>query len=142
MGAVLTGGSLSGLGGEVEGFDLEGEVVGVEFDYVEDAVAVVAAVEDGVAGGGVEDLFEGEVEIGGEFESEAEVLAQFGEAVEAAVGAVPAADYGVGLEDYVWGVVSEDVVEIVRVPGGDPVFGELAFFGGGGHVSLLEGIEK
>jgi hypothetical protein len=103
--------------------------IGVEFHELGGMGAALVVVEENNAGDSLEDLDELKVETGDEGETFGEIVAESFKAVDVARRFVEHAGGGWGDEGNVRRVVREDAVEVMGVPGGDPVGGKMAGIG-------------
>ena len=108
----------------IEGLHANRFLLRVELDDIEDTIAVLALIKNGIPAGRGEDIFQREFEFGSELEAETEVSAELCDTAKSAVWFLPTANYSVGFELDVVGVMLHDAVQVVFVPGGDPMLGE------------------
>jgi hypothetical protein len=102
-----------------------GEPLAVEFDHVEDPIAVIAQIQKGVASGRLQKSLFRKADLGRQFKTSGKVLAKLVATPERTVRPTPTSNNGRGNKIDVFGVTAHDPVEIPVVPGGDPSIGVL-----------------
>jgi len=120
----------------VVGHDADDSAVGIEFHELGGLSATLVVEEQDDAGDPDQDVDEVKAEIGEGVETELEVAAQTDDPSDGAGLLLEEFSCGGRRKDDVRSVVGEDAVEIVGIPGGDPVAGELPGFESGGHIKL------
>ena len=110
--------------------DADSQPVPIEFDYIEDPVTVIPAIQDRISTRRSEEIFEFKVEIWSQLQTGLKVPSEFAQAMQLAIGLLPPANNRIRLEFNVGSIVPHDPIEIPRVPHLNPVFGKRAQFGG------------
>ena len=109
--------------------DADSQPVPVEFDYIEDSVTVVPAIQNRITTRRSEEIFEFEVEIWSQLQTGLKVPPEFAQAMQLPIGFLPPANNRIRLELNVWSIVPHDPIEIPGVPHLNPVFGKRTQFG-------------
>lgn len=110
----------------IVGFDANRQPIAIEFDYIEDPVAVIPAIQDRIATGRGEEIFEFKVEIRRQLQTGLEVAPKFAPPMQFPIRLLPSANNRIRLELNVGSIVRHDPIEIPRVPHLNPVFSKCA----------------
>jgi|GEM_PF-153375 len=101
----------------------------IKLNHVQHPIAIFAAIQYGVAAWGREHIFQLEMQVRDKFQSKPEMLAEFSETEEFAVGFLPTTNDRIRLKLNICRVVIHDPAEISGVPGGHPLLRERSHFG-------------
>jgi hypothetical protein len=113
----------------VVGFDANYQPISIQFDCIEDPVAVIPAIEDRIATRRGEEIFEFKVKVWSQLQTGLKVPPKFAKAMQLPIGLLPPANNRVRFELNIGSIVPHDPIEIPGVPHQNPVFSKRTQFG-------------